>query len=964
MIYKSHLVELWVNGKKVELESQDSVNVRFNNTLLDPTKISSTQAEYSFEFSIPCTPNNNKIFNYANNLSKLNKFHTRWNAELYGDGTIIFKGTLTINSIKDNKYNVNLVSVKVKSLDDIFGEMTMNQIKNWKIDFNGVETINAINSMLETDVMFPLVSYGVFQKSPYNSDSVSNDYTSKFDLDRWNNWYLESFYPSHNMLATLRKAFESKDYIVGGDAFQDQFLNSIYMSVNLADDQDPQYNLGNPKLGSVNLTTTWSSNQSYTTQELNYPYLRTSQYNDKTFGLDPSLNEIKYNFSTIRIYDMLSEGTVSVADSSYLYQPNEHMVVIPADGFYKVEMSINANLNTSSSLTAAQWLAIHSDIDVILNNVALSLEESDLTFNPDFRITTPFEVQLVKNYREDEDNVELIKGKNNFMCVDGRVDNITTHGSYSNYRNFPTCFPHQKLGWMATWNNTLVVGQITPTETSHLGDNYTEKITEPTVFGYVYKDNDLMAYDPIVNPNFIMGATTMGNKNGGGCAAVIKNGYSWDKTNADKYELFYNQSGYWNVGGSTDNYSYTDTSVNQNTYPNAPQCTFSQSNNRLDAKIYALMYFKKNDYLRVLGIQRDYATKNGTNVDYSVSATVNLKVTAASPRTYAQLKSSLYGYNSQTEYDTQLNLANFFNQEKKVSEWVQNIADAFNLDITQDGNSVQVNVKKKLGLGNAAVDLDNRANTYNAESAMINYPRSMAVKYKIDTDEWGFERSAVAAAGGDESILNDDDWYKYGDSGFSEIILNDDSYETSKSEKNLPFSYTWYDNFNWYQVTSGGTQPTGQTPSRLSLPVISKYSYMIDGYDYDESMKHDGYGLSQRFWFKPSNSGCYVWTKTYPTEQVFLYEPSNLYTNYQDVYFNLSYKVTERSLLTEYFSINAYLASNYVNIDVFLSNDEYNMLKNGALVHFDSDIYYVCAIEGFDPSGTNETTLKLMKKVN
>jgi hypothetical protein len=68
--------------------------------------------------------------------------------------------------------------------------------------------------------------------------------------------------------------------------------------------------------------------------------------------------------------------------------------------------------------------------------------------------------------------------------------------------------------------------------------------------------------------------------------------------------------------------------------------------------------------------------------------------------------------------------------------------------------------------------------------------------------------------------------------------------------------------------------------------------------------------------------------------------------------------------LTEYFSINAYLASNYVNIDVYLSADEYNMLKNGAMAHFDSDLYYVCSIEGYDPSGYNPTTLKLMKKVN
>ena len=53
MIYKEHLIELYINGKEAELVSQDSVNIRFNNVLFDPTKISFTQAEYSFEFDLP-----------------------------------------------------------------------------------------------------------------------------------------------------------------------------------------------------------------------------------------------------------------------------------------------------------------------------------------------------------------------------------------------------------------------------------------------------------------------------------------------------------------------------------------------------------------------------------------------------------------------------------------------------------------------------------------------------------------------------------------------------------------------------------------------------------------------------------------------------------------------------------------------------------------------------------------------
>ena len=36
----------------------------------------------------------------------------------------------------------------------------------------------------------------------------------------------------------------------------------------------------------------------------------------------------------------------------------------------------------------------------------------------------------------------------------------------------------------------------------------------------------------------------------------------------------------------------------------------------------------------------------------------------------------------------------------------------------------------------------------------------------------------------------------------------------------------------------------------------------------------------------------------------------------------------------------------------------------GALVRFDSDLYYPIELSAYDPSGTNPTELKLMKKVN
>ena len=40
MLYKEHFIELFVNGERLELESQEALDIRFNDVLSDPTKIS------------------------------------------------------------------------------------------------------------------------------------------------------------------------------------------------------------------------------------------------------------------------------------------------------------------------------------------------------------------------------------------------------------------------------------------------------------------------------------------------------------------------------------------------------------------------------------------------------------------------------------------------------------------------------------------------------------------------------------------------------------------------------------------------------------------------------------------------------------------------------------------------------------------------------------------------------------
>ena len=86
MLQSNATLDIIVNGQMVDILDRSSINLRINSVIYNPTEIKSKQAEYSFSFNLPTTPNNNRIFDYANELSKLNKFKNIYNCEVYEIG--------------------------------------------------------------------------------------------------------------------------------------------------------------------------------------------------------------------------------------------------------------------------------------------------------------------------------------------------------------------------------------------------------------------------------------------------------------------------------------------------------------------------------------------------------------------------------------------------------------------------------------------------------------------------------------------------------------------------------------------------------------------------------------------------------------------------------------------------------------------------------------------------------------
>ena len=929
-------LDILVNGQRVDVLDRSSLNLRLNNVIYNPTEINNTQAEYSFSFNLPTTPNNNKIFDYANVLAKVNKFQNVYSCEVYSDEVLIFKGSLRIQSIKKGFYNVNLVNIKINTVDEIFGDMKLNEV-DWKIPFTGIGSINTHNANANSKVIFPLVSYGVFQKKPASTQYDYNQYTSKFQIDKYNKWYYESFNPSPNLIELVKRLFEQKGYKVSGNIFQDKALNNIYMSTNLSNDQIPTYNLGYPNLGQATITTTFSNYVNKNTGQSNsaeclehnlgYPYEHTV-----------SRLEDSWSFDSVDIYDLWSNTNSKIERESehYLFDEFSNCIVIPSDGLYKVQINANISIPPQTLKGAEYWVP----------DRGRDPEEHEITLNNSLKDDMPIEIQLVKN----ENECELIHGPLQWRFISGDRAQKTT---------WNTAYPHEALqsainptvsnaNFSSGYSNRSGAGQrsggrvystVGSSRRPSSGGGSQRPGSGTTLRGYMPQGSQILAYDPWVNNNFIAGLTTLGNGN----PSFIKNGYSWNPACSDQNDSRYVCNGYYRLtstGRTNVTYTWTETEFNKNELLDSPANSITYTNDRtFSGSVSGIVKLKRNDVIMLKALARHWHNLT-REVYYNFDCTVTVTIEAYSPFSIGTIETQNRGWTSPSQFDVDLQIGNFLNKETKASDFIHNFLKEFNLQYVNEGNAVYLNTQRfDINKAKYAINLDNRVDE--GESQVIEYPSYLVTKYKIDTEEWGFETTVPA------DKINDPNWKDYGDYGYDKVVINDRSKESGE-EVQLTTSYCWYDEF---KVLNDSDEELGI----IKIPVISKYSYMIDGYSYEDSMKVDGKGLPMRYWYRGKDTGFDVMVNgKYPVN---IYNTLNTYNG-----LDLSYHNTDRTLLTKYFNLNPDLSSNYVSIKCYLTASEYSLLKGGANVIFDSDVYIVSEIQGYDANGINQTELLLIKK--
>lgn len=915
MITKRHHVSLYINGTEAELFSQEDLNLRINNVIYDPSKISTSTAEYSFSFNLPKSRVNNQIFDNANVHSKKGKFGKNYSCEVYADGILIFNGTLRIKTIESDKYKCNLVSIKQNKIEDIFGDHKMNELR-WLVPFVGINSINVVNQNLTNDYFFPFVCYGAFQKEPENTYGDVNVYTSKYDLDKTLLVYQETFPPSPKITTLVRKLFGQYGYNADGDIFSDDIANNIYLSEYLKDDQDPAYNLGS-SLGkcTVNFEAT-------NARTIMGGWSHTSGLEGTlTYGYVP--NNQKYetkNFDKVDVYDIWSMptrdfslggyATVST-DNPWMFRDN--CIVIPSTGLYKVTLSATVALESDRTFKAGVYSGQNDD-----------LTEITVRSNNIFGMTTPVELQIVRN----DNAVELIHG------YDGTNKSVYPHEAGPEYFRISTGTPTSgSIGNTATW--------------------------------YVPKQYQMMQYDPYVNPNFICGFSSIGY-----CFSFMKNYNSW-ATGDGLVTTQFQCMGYDAISGNSDGSGSINqyrSDYHQQNSIGAPANNFSRNSDmKYTARVSGIIYLERNDIIMAKALVRKYM--DSPNHDstseyfgYDINNWYGFNITngvftieALSPNETYATDVSAGAWGLPCQFDSDLNIGNFLNADEKISDFVNNFVKAFNLSVTQDGNTIFLNKQNQdLSVKKIPVKLDDRVDMRDVEAEPIEYPKSMQVSYNIDEEEAGFYYSVP------EDHINDTDWKDWADRGSDKVILNEYDDTADDETVSLSNSYCWYHDFNLHVYsTDPGHEDVETWTGTVSLPIISKDEWMIDNYKMEESMENDGKGQRQRWWFRyPADNQHYIVDRVY-NKPIYLAIPKN--TNEDGL--ELSYKNKENTLLTRYFNILAMPESNLVNIEAYITPEEYTRLKGGAPIQVDNDIYITCEIKGYDPTGNNTTEIIAMKKI-
>lgn len=930
-------IELYINNRLCEIANAEKLGIRLNRILIKPAELNTKDAQYSYSITIPSTNINDEIFGFANVEEVKDKFNHDYNALLYVDAVLVFDGKFRMSEIdKDGNFKGNLLIPAKKTIKELFGDTKMNELKTtWSIDFKEmVSSLNKWNTKSGTpDCIFPYVLYGLLPKVPKDANG---NYSAKDVWDETVRLGIEDFPPSINCLQTIKKIFETlkdkegKPQNIGGTAFDDVRLKNLYMSYSNPTDYAQEWNWGD--LGTMSVSG-------------NYKSIRDYQTDDPIFERSISQSSMERDhFYTVNLFNSHNVEFSEIQDTgtnmTYYKEPDERnpryikknlRIRIPASGLYKVKLYSDVLLYRGGENESRYDK--HTD-----RTWANTRTGRDSKYNNYFGMKR-YEIQVVRDFGSGDfgfDN-KLIAG---FYDKPNLPQNDKT--GTDEPENYPKWYPQEYCPMIVdpSSDNKLINGlHFGQTDRSGTNDRNPEGKPFNTLF--------------------------------------IKNGYSWDRTFSQDKKIcsaYYNPYKYHYHGyvseelESDDDYDVVigkefrdkfKTDIQDIPISDISYISSADNNITGEGQASSIIWLDKGECVTVCWVsEAGDLRKAGHSVKRAVGPVIvedlNFRLSIEPFRTdeeWVTINKDGEGTASMNWTDIpnfqkgEINLMKFLPSEQKVDEWLDNFCKAFNLQLNQiDNDTFELNIKQQHVNTHIAsvLDLDNKAGIIKRSNQPLGLPAVFDIGFKINEEEKGFIDTK--------------------DNGGGKIETG--SLDGSSINQTSNFSYNWF-------KTITQTDKDGNLIQQLQIPIISnKEVWVGNSTDYKEMVKKTYTNYAQRFWYRNENI-LYNLGAVWKTNTIFTDGDKSqnlLVSQLADSLKNkspltLSYKNEPNSILQTYFNVIAPNDSNYTDIECYLSPDEYDQLNGAKLVKLNNDLYYVAAIEGYDPLGRNKTKLRLIRKM-
>jgi hypothetical protein len=933
------------------------MGVRLNRVLLNPAELNAKDARYSYSISLPSTPQNDQIFGYANVEEVGNKFSSTYPAVLIANGIAVFDGSFRLTEITQNGYKGHLFVPSPKTVKEIFGDRKMNEAGNgqtWNIYFR--DMVSSMNNMNQDagvpDCIFPFVLYGLLPKLPENPEEES--YTAKNVWDEYVRLSIENFPPSINCLKAIRQLFEKNGCAISGNVFEDKRLVNLYMSYQNPADYAQEWNWGH--LGKIAVSGKWNNRLAKNDGQIgaNDDFEKFGYVNDDA-GLWRQYGVNLFGCSMLRDLQITDNGT-----NVLHYTTTENLkatgqtagcrhihITVPFSGLYKIRLEavIELQMNASGH-PVSPTVATDADTGMVFVSCENSL--LDLFGTPkkanNFS-NSRYEIKLLRDFGESDFGLDNLK-------TDGELyeNNLPQNKQTSDVFYFP--YPGKEAVQMIdpAQNEKLVCGF----RWGDLGDtkdgvfyNSGRSARNPLEYS---SPSDEYAFSRIL---------------------AAKNGWSWDKKQEQKHKTFsviHNPQGYAKLRKPDEDAGIETGETSVNGFWVSPTnrfrmflkaggagCMENEITNTLNAagirdakgcgSLSQVVWLEKGEHLTLVAVSD--AAYTGTSDKGWMNQRIEFDLQIEPfEKSVDWIKADNEGngvaemdWNAPSDYTTEsIDLFRFLPSEAKADEWLANFCKAFNLKLTQPSpSSFELNVVQTMQRAVYSVlDISGKASVCRRTNLPLELPSIFELGFKINKDEQGYAVSGEDGGGHFETGAMDGK------------TLNQSS----------DFSYNWY-----AEIYKDGI-------SYLFPVIANKEIWDTEKNDYAEMMKKSYTGYAQRFWYRNGNlldagalwnnlgDACATEDKQLPLLLPML---SNTFDNSREQ-LHLNYKNQSGTLLRSFFSVIATNESHYTEMECYLSPEEYERLDGSMLVQFNSDLYYVASVEGYDPLGKNKTKLKLIRK--